>query len=312
MELLKSITVCVDFVSPKEGLEESSLDAVNAAFQMATEFGSTLRFVHVMDVDEEVKEQILSQEESSVRAHYEAVEGWLAGIVARGHALGAQCESRVLFGKVWITLIRSVLRDQPQLVLLGTTRKPRFKSVLLGNTALKLLRKCPSPVWVVKPPRDSGEGGQRERTILVAHDLTSVGRHGLAWGARLSRRLGLKLTVLHVLEPLPQYGFAGSVSPGILGERRRKIQRRLEEEVSTLGDVGEVEIRLEEGTPSATIYRVIQGPSTEMVVMGTVARSGVSGLLTGNTAETLLPWIPCSLLALKPQGFRSPVTLESP
>jgi len=84
MELLKSITVCVDFVSPEEGLEESSLDAVNAAFQLAAEFGSTLRFVHVMEVDEEVKDEIFSPEESPVRAYYEAVEGWLAGVVARG------------------------------------------------------------------------------------------------------------------------------------------------------------------------------------------------------------------------------------
>jgi hypothetical protein len=41
--------------------------------------------------------------------------------------------------------------------------------------------------------------------------------------------------------------------------------------------------------------------------MGTVARSGLQGLLTGNTAENVLPWIDCSLVAVKPQGFVSPV-----
>jgi nucleotide-binding universal stress UspA family protein len=41
--------------------------------------------------------------------------------------------------------------------------------------------------------------------------------------------------------------------------------------------------------------------------MGTVARTGISGFIIGNTAENILQKIDCSLLALKPQGFVSPV-----
>ena len=48
----------------------------------------------------------------------------------------------------------------------------------------------------------------------------------------------------------------------------------------------------------------------DLLVMGTVARSGIPGLVIGNTAERLLPQVPCSLLAVKPAGFESPVTLE--
>jgi nucleotide-binding universal stress UspA family protein len=45
--------------------------------------------------------------------------------------------------------------------------------------------------------------------------------------------------------------------------------------------------------------------------MGTVARTGINGLLMGNTAEMILTQIDCSVLAVKPQGFVSPVTLEA-
>jgi len=44
--------------------------------------------------------------------------------------------------------------------------------------------------------------------------------------------------------------------------------------------------------------------------MGTMARSGFSRMLIGNTAERLLPQIPCSLLAVKPDDFECLVRLE--
>ena len=48
----------------------------------------------------------------------------------------------------------------------------------------------------------------------------------------------------------------------------------------------------------------------DLVVMGTVARTGVPGFIMGNTAETILNQIDCSVLAIKPPGFVTPVTLE--
>ena len=47
----------------------------------------------------------------------------------------------------------------------------------------------------------------------------------------------------------------------------------------------------------------------DLVVMGTVARTGISGLLIGNTAEAILEQVQCSVLAVKPHGFVSPVRL---
>ena len=48
---------------------------------------------------------------------------------------------------------------------------------------------------------------------------------------------------------------------------------------------------------------------SDLLVMGTIARTGIAGFIVGNTAERLLPRIPCSVLAIKPEGFVSPVTL---
>ena len=46
----------------------------------------------------------------------------------------------------------------------------------------------------------------------------------------------------------------------------------------------------------------------DLVVMGTAGRSGISGLVIGNTAEAILSQLRCALLAVKPDSFVSPVT----
>jgi nucleotide-binding universal stress UspA family protein len=41
--------------------------------------------------------------------------------------------------------------------------------------------------------------------------------------------------------------------------------------------------------------------------MGTVCRTGIPGLIIGNTAERVLDVVDCSVLTVKPEGFVSPV-----
>ena len=45
----------------------------------------------------------------------------------------------------------------------------------------------------------------------------------------------------------------------------------------------------------------------DLLVMGTVARSGVKGLVIGNTAEKILDHVDCSVLTLKPPGWKTTV-----
>ena len=44
--------------------------------------------------------------------------------------------------------------------------------------------------------------------------------------------------------------------------------------------------------------------------MGTSCRTGLSGLLIGNAAESILASVRCGVLTVKPDGFASPVMLE--
>jgi nucleotide-binding universal stress UspA family protein len=73
----------------------------------------------------------------------------------------------------------------------------------------------------------------------------------------------------------------------------------------------DVEFRahLIEGHASEVILREAKERSADLIVMGTVGRVGISGYFMGNTAERTLTDIGCSVLAVKPPGFQSPVTV---
>jgi universal stress protein E len=64
------------------------------------------------------------------------------------------------------------------------------------------------------------------------------------------------------------------------------------------------------GEPEAVIPQFVVDHGVDLIVMGTVARRGIPGLLIGNTAERILRKRPCSVLPVKPDGFISPVGLD--
>jgi nucleotide-binding universal stress UspA family protein len=69
-------------------------------------------------------------------------------------------------------------------------------------------------------------------------------------------------------------------------------------------------VYLERGPAAATIRDLCLKLDTDLLVMGTVGRTGIPGFFIGNTAENLLQTTSASILAVKPRDFVSPVTLE--
>ena len=68
-------------------------------------------------------------------------------------------------------------------------------------------------------------------------------------------------------------------------------------------------IHLVSGDPREALPRLVRTLRIGLIVMGTVARTGLPGLFMGNTAETILRSVSCSVLAVKPEGFTTPVKL---
>jgi universal stress protein E len=66
--------------------------------------------------------------------------------------------------------------------------------------------------------------------------------------------------------------------------------------------------RLTRGPARRAIPKLAEELHVELLVMGTIRHTGIAGFLIGSTAETILNRIDCSVLAVKPAGFKTTVT----
>ncbi|MBT8206942.1 MAG: universal stress protein, partial [Acidimicrobiia bacterium] len=78
-----------------------------------------------------------------------------------------------------------------------------------------------------------------------------------------------------------------------------------------LAEVGlgtdEVTAHVVEGRPVTAIGQIAGSIDAGVVVMGTLSRTGVSGLIMGNTAESTLGNLRASVMAVKPEDFKTPI-----
>jgi universal stress protein E len=208
----------------------------------------------------------------------------------------------VSMGSSWRKLIQHANSDHHDLLVIGTRNVGSLRRILYGSTGMKLLRYCPCPVWVTKPVPDDGH-----KTVLVAHDFTEIGRNALYLGASLAQMWKGELIVLHGLELLQNIGLPVSqMDESEIKMRVEAARQRVATEIATHDPRIKADIRIVVGAPEEPILSTIDECGVDLVVMGTMGRTGVGGLLIGNTAERLLPHLDCSVLAVKPENFTGP------
>jgi len=235
----------------------------------------------------------------------------------------------VKIGIPLVEIIREVIAHDRDLVIKNASGDNRPQGRLFGSTDMHLLRKCPCPVWVLRPE----ERGKYKR-IVAAVDFdprepddeeTLLNRRILELGGSLALSDFAELHLVHVWEPLAErlirlWSDDVSESNVITCVERERQQHRagLERLASELRkwlgaqgcDYLSPQLHVQKGDPRRTIPAVASELRAELLIMGTVARTGIPGFFIGNTAESILYNPGCSVMAVKPEGFVSPVTLD--
>lgn len=170
--------------------------ALEQASALSIQYRARLHLVHVLSISEATRIELLDHGLGPYKGQYRKIQDLLKSLCDRASSKGAEVSCEVLFGKPWLALVRAVLNDGYDLVLLGTAQPLTFSKAMFGGTSVKLVRKCPCPVWVTKQVPHKSSGG-----VLVAHCLTPVGSKALAWGAAVAHALDIPLRVVHALEP---------------------------------------------------------------------------------------------------------------
>ncbi len=71
--------------------------------------------------------------------------------------------------------------------------------------------------------------------------------------------------------------------------------------------LSEEQTLVQQGLPEDVIPEAAKQLNAAMVILGTTGRTGLSAVFIGNTAEHVIDKINCDVLALKPNGYVSPL-----
>ena len=224
----------------------------------------------------------------------------------------------VVAGDPATEIVRQVLAEGYDLVI-KTADGISSVGRLFGSVARSLLRLCPCPVWILKPEIH----GQFDR-ILAAIDLEAsdeahhaLNRNILEIASSIAQLENAELHLVCAWDLWMEQSLrrrAGDAEvDSALASHEQQIRGRLDKLLAG-GDANasEIQIHLYRGNSASVIRSVADRIEADLMVMGTVCRTGAAGFLIGNTAETVLADITCSILAMKPAGFVTPVQLEEP
>lgn len=232
---------------------------------------------------------------------------------------GLDVDVVVVSGEPFVEVIRRVIAKGHDLVVVGwPERQEDDESLPTG--IMQLLRKCPIPVWVARPsrarnlrvlalvdpdPDDPVRDGLNDRVLDLARSLREW-RNGDLHVAHAWSLAGESTFRSSPYVGMPD-AMVDAMVRSVEGAHQERLIRSLERH--GLGG-GATQVHMPEGEAGIVLPRLARRLSIGLIVMGTVGRTGLSGLFMGNTAETILRRVDCSVLAVKPDGFESPIKLR--
>jgi nucleotide-binding universal stress UspA family protein len=260
---------------------------------------SYLRRTYDVDLNARLREQRLESLESLTRPYTDA---------------GVPVFTTVATGTLFLEVIRAVQRNAHDLVM-KVAHATGLVPALFGSDDMHLLRKCPCPVWIDRPA-----GVRHYQRLLAAVDpfddeSGDLQRLILDLATSLAERERALLDIVHTWE-LPGESMlangrgriARSELDRLLDDTEMRHRHALDQLLTPYGLNSEADnVHLLKGRPARMISAFTREQGIDLVVMGTLGRTGIPGLFIGNTAEDVLRETQTPVLAVKPRDFVTPV-----
>jgi nucleotide-binding universal stress UspA family protein len=276
--------------------------AVEQARWMAHRTGAHITLLHSSQLDERWDPDAAGYAE--LRGAGTAAErAPLDTAAGRLRSDGIEVEVATTDGPAAIELIRRALREPADIVIVGKRGHAQTDGRRLGSVSQSVVRYCPCPVMVVKPG-----SAPTPKIVVAATDASDVGARVVDAAASIAERCGAALHVIHAI----QLSFGAQMKGAeteFVSERRQDLTKAVGAQVAAAGFGGELQIHAGVTCPTRAVHECEERLRPDLIVMGTVSRTGLAGLVLGNTAERLLGTLDCSLLVVKPEGFTCPLDL---
>ncbi len=211
-------------------------------------------------------------------------------------------------------IIEEVFAGDYDILIKATHKHDTLESVIFTPTDWHLLRKCPTPVLLVKD-HDWEPNGNIVASVHVGsenethHSLNQkMVSEAIYFGEMLNATPHLvnayPSTPANITVEIPEFD-PGTYSDAVRGHHLTAM-KALRQQYGICDE----QTHVEEGITEDVISQVAKKLDADLVILGTTGRTGLSAVFIGNTAEHTIDMLNCDVLALKPDGFLSPLDPE--
>jgi len=200
-------------------------------------------------------------------------------------------------------IIESAITAEADLLVKASRHHSKLKTLFYTPTDWKLLRKCPSPVLMVH-----SEKPQQPKQTLAAVSAVSVDEEHhqldqkvLSYASAFSELFNANLKVINAFTPV-----AMGVSLDGSGIYQEEYLQDLEKQhhnktlaLTRKFNISDNQVETRNGDPNMAINECVEELGIDLVVLGTLAREGLTGVFVGNTAEQVLERLDCEILTVK-------------
>lgn len=311
METYQNILVAVDPTTDEQKALKRAIDLATSI----NEIGGKIKvnaFLSIFDFSYEMT-TILSSDERDVMRESVIKDKkiWLEGVINQLNPTTEITSQVVWHNRPFEAIIERVIEDNYDLVIKGTHQHDKFKSVVFTPTDWHILRKCPCPVLLVKD-HEWPQNGNILAAVNVGSDETE--HHSLnAIITHEAKQLGQLIKGnVHLVNSFPgtPVNIAIEIPEFNSTEYNDTMYKHHEQamiEHANKFDISIANTHVKEGLPETVIEQVAEKIDAELVILGTIGRTGISAALIGNTAEHVIDQLNCDVLALKPEGYKSPL-----
>lgn len=304
MESIKNILAVID---PTKDHQHSLDRAVALAQKTGAEITA---FLSIYDFSYEMTTMLSREEREAMRdAVINDRNAWIHELLSE---YDAPISSRVEWhNRPFESIINAVLEEGYDLVVKGTHQHDTFKSVIFTPTDWHLIRKCPAPVLLVKEKQWPEDGHILAAVNAVSDDDLHIELNDriIKDAQFISKLANAKIhlvnaypaTPVNIAIEIPEF------NPSQYTEAVKKHHENSTYELAEKYGLTKEDCLVKEGLPEDVIPAVSKMHNTELVVIGSVGRTGLSAALIGNTAEHVIDNLDCDVLALKPDGYKSPL-----
>ena len=283
------------------------------SFELAKKSGASITaFLSIYDFSYEMTTMLSHDErdamrEAVIQSKRQSIENLIAPYQGE---LTINCEV-IWHNRPFEAIIAHVIDHEYDLVVKGTHQHDTLKSVIFTPTDWHLIRKCPTPVLLVKEHAWPENGHVLAAVHASCEDEQHQSlNHRIIKDAQFVAHLATADvhlvnsypgTPVNIAIEIPEFNASD------FNESVKAHHKTCTESIATQYGISSEFCHVKEGLPEDVIPMIANKIDAELVVIGTVGRTGFSAALIGNTAEHVIDSLNCDVLALKPEGYVSPL-----